>query len=83
MADYRLYLLDAGGHIQSAIPLVRDTDEQALDAAAQCPNAHGAELWQQERRICTFGPKPSAGPESPPPTLIVTASPQSRTSDAA
>ncbi len=60
MADYRLYLLDARGHIHHAKPLVRDTDEEAIEAVIDCPNDFGAELWQLERQIRVFPPKPPA-----------------------
>ncbi len=60
MADYRLYFLDARGHIHHAKPLVRDTDQDAIEAVIDCPNDFGAELWQLERQVRVFPPKPSA-----------------------
>ena len=59
MADYRLYFLDARGHIHHAKPLLRDTDQEAIDAVVDCPNDFGTELWLLERQVRVFPPKPS------------------------
>ena len=73
MSDYRLYFLNAEGHIQLAMPLVCDTDQEAIDAVSSRPNAYGMELWQLERRVMVFDPRPSAEPDpwtGPRPTSL-------------
>ncbi len=54
MADYRLYVLDSNGHIQSAVELVYESDQEALEAAKAHVCRHGAELWRRDRRIGCF-----------------------------
>ena len=56
MADYRLYLLDADGHVARSIELRFETDEQALNATSGYPHPYGTELWQLGRRVRTFKP---------------------------
>jgi hypothetical protein len=52
--DYRLYFLDAKGHIRSSVHLECDDDEAAKAAVAGHPHEHRLELWQQDRFVGVF-----------------------------
>ncbi len=54
MADYRLYLLNLQGHIDRAVPLMCETDDQAVDEARAFPHAQGKELWRRDRLVRRF-----------------------------
>ena len=58
MADYRLYLLDPEGHVARSIELQRETDAEALREVSSLAYTYGMELWQLDRRVCTFKPSP-------------------------
>jgi hypothetical protein len=59
MPDYRLYLLTAGDHIDRAIVLTCDDDEQAIaEMAINTVTADGAELWLGARLVLRVAPKP-------------------------
>jgi hypothetical protein len=51
MARYRLYLLQADGHISRGVDLNCETDEQALAVAMREPHPLGRELWDGARLI--------------------------------
>ncbi|HEY2752146.1 hypothetical protein [Phenylobacterium sp.] len=54
MSDYRLYLLDATGHIRDFAEYVACSDSEALKQAEQLRATGPAELWQRARRLKVF-----------------------------
>ena len=54
MSDYRAYILDRDGRIQSAKPFACDDDDAAIAAAKQLVDGHDVELWQGARKIITL-----------------------------
>jgi hypothetical protein len=54
---YRLYLLDAAGHIRSFLDFDCETDEEAIRLAGEHRHSHAMELWEHNRRVQNF-PKP-------------------------
>ena len=78
MADYRLYLLDGHGRIDRALPLVFDSDEQAVETVVAYPHLHGMELWQLERFVRRFdaSPRPAETPPNPAGRALFQADPR-------
>ena len=63
MADYRLFLLNAGDRIDRALILTCEDDEQAIaETALNSVTAKGAELWLGQRLVHRIAPsgKPDA-----------------------
>lgn len=60
MADYRLYFLDATGHIRKAVELECADENEAINLAEDHRQArhhdHAMELWQRARLIRHFPP---------------------------
>ena len=58
MTDYRLYLLDASGHIRHAVEFECTDDKEALTLAEEHRrkrrHVHAMELWQRARLIQKF-----------------------------
>jgi len=54
MTDYRLYFLDAKGHIQNVEELTCSGDDDAVRAASSRADGRAMELWQRDRRLCAF-----------------------------
>jgi hypothetical protein len=52
--DYRLYLLDAKGHIRSSVDLDCEDDEAAKAVAEGHRHEHRLELWQRDRFVGVF-----------------------------
>jgi len=55
MQDYRLYFLDAKGHIHNVVLLECDDDEAAVAAAARHRDGRKMELWRRDRLVQRFG----------------------------
>jgi hypothetical protein len=52
MRDYRLYCMDAGGHIDLADWFAAETDDEAVTKALQLrPDASKREIWHKSRLI--------------------------------
>jgi hypothetical protein len=63
--DYRLYFLNAQGHIRSSVDLECDGDARAIRVAAGASDGREMELWCRDRQVKVF----LAGltrPERPP-----------------
>ena len=54
MADYRAYLLGSDGHFFDVVPLVCETDTEAIEKAKQLVDGHDVELWQLDRKVAEF-----------------------------
>jgi hypothetical protein len=54
VTDYRLYFLDATGHIQSVEELTCIGDDAAVQAARDRADGRAMELWQRDRRLGAF-----------------------------
>ncbi len=54
MPDYRAYLIDPDGHIQSRIDFTCIDDDNARERAKQLVDGHDVELWELGRKIATF-----------------------------
>lgn len=57
MHYYRLYFLDATGHVIDVLPFECDDDDAAIALAKLRAGAQAMELWNQDRRIEVFPPK--------------------------
>jgi hypothetical protein len=51
MAEYRAYVIDDDGHINSFRGFVCDTDEDATVWAKQMVDGHDVELWSGDRLV--------------------------------
>jgi len=51
MQHYRIYVLDAHGHIRDAVDAECRDDSHALEVAAQHSKGHGLEVWQRDRFV--------------------------------
>lgn len=62
MTDYRLYVLDGGGHIRGVTLLACKDDEEA--AAYACAHGEGQpmELWSRDRAVRRFDAQGRAAP---------------------
>ena len=56
---YKLYSLDAGDHIVSALWIEADGDAEALAKAAELGDEHGCELWLRARKVAAIPAKSS------------------------
>ena len=54
MTDYRVYILNDKGHIQSDTVIVSADDAQAIEAAKKIVGARNVELWDGERLVGRF-----------------------------
>jgi hypothetical protein len=54
MADYRVYVIGADGHIFKAVGLVCADDAEAIEEAKRLGVDHDVELWQLDRKVATF-----------------------------
>lgn len=54
MAGYRLYCLDAAGHIIRAEPLMAATDEEAFHRAREMQFCFTVEVWKRDRLIAAI-----------------------------
>jgi hypothetical protein len=54
MLSYRLYFLDRGGRITSAVELECASDDDALRAVEEHLDGRPVELWQQGRKVRAF-----------------------------
>lgn len=54
MVDYRLYILDRNGRIQTADWIVADNDEEAVELSRKDPRCACCELWKNRRLIAKF-----------------------------
>ena len=54
MPEYRAYVLDRDGKIQSYEPIVCADDDAAIATAKRLVDGHGVELWQGARKIITM-----------------------------
>ena len=52
MAD----LIGIDGRISQRVPIACDDDEEAKRRTKQMVDGHAIELWQEARKIATFGP---------------------------
>jgi hypothetical protein len=52
--EYRAYILDRDGGIQSFEPLVCADDLAAIAKAKQQVDGHDIELWQGDRKVTTL-----------------------------
>jgi hypothetical protein len=53
--NYRLYLLDGGGHIRSAIVLDCPDDATAILQAERQGKFPAMELWERARKVKSWG----------------------------
>jgi hypothetical protein len=51
MPEYRAYILDRKGKIQSFEPLICANDDVAVAHAQQVVDGHDVELWQANRKV--------------------------------
>jgi hypothetical protein len=56
MCEYRLYFLDAGGHIHRALELECGGDEEAVAFARARADGMRLELWQRDRIVARLSP---------------------------
>ena len=54
MPNYRLYFLDAAGHIKRRIELDCRDDGEAIEQSSKHDVGAGLELWCGERRVKVF-----------------------------
>jgi hypothetical protein len=52
--DYRVYVVGDDGHFRDAVPLVCETDDEAIEKAKQLMDGHDLELWQLDRKVAEF-----------------------------
>jgi|ERR1700730_17013360 hypothetical protein len=58
MAEYRIYVIGSHGHFIQVINLDCADDKAAIESAKQFVGDHALELWQGDRHIAKFDPKP-------------------------
>lgn len=51
MPEYRAYIIDHDGHIQSFEPLICTDDDRAIAAAKRLVDEHDVEVWQGARKV--------------------------------
>ena len=56
MPQYRLYFLDAAGHINRRVELDCRDDDEAIERANKHEIGYGMELWRGARRVKVFKP---------------------------
>lgn len=52
--DYRFFLLNSAGKFADVEEWNCVSDVAAMERAARCDHAYGAELWRGEQRLSTF-----------------------------
>ena len=70
MSSYRLYFLDAEGHIKRRMELDCRDDDEAIEQASKHDLGSGMELWNGSRRVKVFKTPafaPAARPGAVPP----------------
>jgi hypothetical protein len=60
MLTYRLYLFDASGRIRERVEMECETDEHAMELAAQAEHPYAKEVWLDARRVGRFEPTGAA-----------------------
>lgn len=60
MTDYRVYILNDKGHIQSDTLIVSDDDAQAIEAAKRLVGVRHVEMWDGERLVGRFKTTPDS-----------------------
>jgi hypothetical protein len=58
MAEYRVYLIDSDDRFYDVVPLICADDDEAMEKAKQLADGHDVELWQRDRKVARFDPKP-------------------------
>jgi hypothetical protein len=66
MTTYRLYFLDADGGIRHALAFECGSDEEAIRLVDPKLDGGPAELWNQARKVKTYGLAPSSGDDAAP-----------------
>jgi len=59
MPEYRAYIVGAEGHFIEAVGLVCEDDQAAIKQAQALVDGHDVELWQLDRHVANFKPKPT------------------------
>ena len=54
---FQLYVVNEWGNATSFLELIRDSEEEAREAAAALVDKYPVELWDGPRRIARFTPK--------------------------
>jgi hypothetical protein len=67
MIHYRLYYLDGGGRISSALDLECADDADALATLQEYADGRPMELWQAGRRVLAWHPAAAAPTTNRPP----------------
>ena len=57
MSDYRLYCIAKSTRVMGVEIITCDTDEEAIQKAAQLADGHGIELWQGRRFVTVIQSK--------------------------
>ena len=65
MAYYRLYLLDAKGHIRRPVEITADSDDEAVTIARDQLDGQAGQLWNLDRKVMDFRAR-SRGPSGSP-----------------
>lgn len=60
MTDYRVYILNDKGHIQSDALIVSENDAQAIEAAKKLVGVRHVEMWDGERLVGRFKTTPDS-----------------------
>lgn len=60
VTDYRVYILNDKGHIQSDTLIVSDDDAQAIEAAKRLVGVRHVEMWDGERLVGRFKTTPDS-----------------------
>jgi hypothetical protein len=58
MTHYRAYVIGQDGHFIKSVILDCVDDNAAIESAKQLVDGHDIELWQLDRQIAKFEPKP-------------------------
>lgn len=56
MVEYKVFLLNAEGHIHRVLEVVEPSDEEALDKIRRLEAPHGFEVWMRDRLVARVGP---------------------------
>ena len=54
MNAYSAYVIGSDGHLRHRIDIVCENDDAAKEQAEALVDGNDLELWQQNRKICTF-----------------------------
>lgn len=60
MVDYRLYFIDARGHIGGVVELACADDEEAAERAQTYSDGRPMELWNRDRQVRRFAANDSS-----------------------